>query len=199
MKWILGLIAVVGIITAIIFIVASLNVQKVIEPPNGNGTGDGGAQTEEKTYSSETHGVSFTYPGDYFLTERDPAQNHHAIIIIEDTPSNRDIVEGRGPATEGPTAITVDIYTAPSGQTLESWVRTSPQSNFHLSPDTNLISGELQGNPAFTYRWSGLYEGDSAVVLKNGKIYMFSGTYLTQEDRIRDDFIDVLQSVRFLP
>ncbi|HWO07745.1 MAG TPA: hypothetical protein VNM40_04170, partial [Candidatus Paceibacterota bacterium] len=98
---------------------------------------------------------------------------------------------------EGPPAITIDIYQNNlDNQTAEEWIRNSSVSNFKLG-DGTLSSTTVGGNPALSYRWSGLYEGTTIVVAQPDWIYAFSVTYFEPGAEIVQDFVRVRDSVRF--
>lgn len=160
------------------------------DPPPGSG-----ADEEESSYTSETYGLSFSYPAEYQLTEFDAPGSemraHHAITLMheDDLP-----IPQNG---EGPPAITIDIYQNNlDNQTAEEWIRNSSVSNFKLG-DGTLSSTTVGGNPALSYRWSGLYEGTTIVVAQPDWIYAFSVTYFEPGAEIVQDFVRVRDSVRF--
>jgi|CXWL01.1.fsa_nt_gi hypothetical protein len=155
--------------------------------------------TSPKEYTSPALGISFEYPALYFIIEMEQggANNTHAIILAEDTEENRDVFAGKSPGREGPPTIGVYVYALPSGETLESWIRNTNESNFSISHEKVLIPTTVAGLSALSYTWSGLYEGHTVGVVSGGKIFLFTENYLTQEDRIRADFVGVLKSVKF--
>ena len=155
----------------------------------------------EKMYRSEALGIAFDYPAHYYLEEKNlstGARTRYALILTEDTEENRAVREGTAGPREGPTAITIDIFQNNlDNYTTEKWVRGTNDSNFKLSPDGVLTATLLGGEAALTYRWSGLYEGETVAVARPDFIYAASVTFLTPEDTTRDDFDKVLESVRF--
>jgi len=150
-------------------------------------------QNQMQSYSSATHGIAFQYPQSYALEER-TAQGasapRHTIVIAD-----REALAEAPENGEGPTSITVDIFPNPSGQTPEAWVRSNNQSNFQLAVNGTLATSNVSGKSAVAYTWDGLYRGDSYVFAHTGNILMFSVTYMTPEDTIRDDFARLLQTL----
>lgn len=159
------------------------------------------------TYNSQEFGIEFSYPRSYFIVERNTGDGHrarHQIMLVEDTPSNRDIVEGRlpaqagGPATEGPPAITFDMYQNNlDGYTTESWIHGTNDSNFKLSAEGTLTQTTLGNAPALSYRWSGLYEGTTIAVAWPDWVYAYTVTYLNMGDQIIQDYVAIGKTVRF--
>jgi len=148
------------------------------------------AQNANKTeFSSTEHAVAFAYPEHYILNERDEGERH-TITLLEQAPDPN--------ASEGPPAITVDIFPNTEGLTASDWVERTPASNFQLSPDGTLASSTVGGSEAVAYVWDGLYRGESYVFTHENRIYMLSVTYLDADDQIREDFTELLQSLRFL-
>jgi len=77
-------------------------------------------------YKSIPYRLSFSYPSDYFLEEKNTGsatRSRYTITLYEDTKENRLVREGKSPGREGPVAITVDIFQNLENQSLESWVR----------------------------------------------------------------------------
>ncbi len=144
-------------------------------------------------FTSLELGLNFKYLPKYFLQERDlgtAARAHTALILTE-------IAEEEVKNGEGPVSITIDVYQNDfAHDTPESWIRNNSDSNFKLS-DGILRPFSVGGEPALVYRWSGLYEGDSVVVVHGRHLYSFTVTHLTHEDEIGTDFNDLLSTVSF--
>ncbi len=153
-------------------------------------------EIEHIMYSNTSYEISFTYPRSYFLEEQTVRGENdpYVISLTEDTEENRAMREGRSPGREGPPAITLSVFSAPT-TTIEMWVKENPLSNFTLPPDEPFYETRVDTIPALSYRWSGLYEGESVVVKKNNKLYMFSVTYLTPGDEIRGLFNEIINTV----
>jgi len=151
-------------------------------------------------YDSAEFGIAFDYPNTYFLEKKNtgsPQRERTTIIITEDTEENRELREGRsGIPREGPVAITVDIFQNVENLDAEEWVLGMSDSNFKLSND-ELVSFTLADKEALSYRWSGLYEGNSVVFVHNGRIIMMSVTFFSPSDEIVRVFESILESIRF--
>lgn len=151
-------------------------------------------------YTNTSYGISFNYPDTYNLTEI-PLSSIGAgqglqIVLME----KGVVIPENG---EGPTSITVTIYedaaTAGTSSTdaLDAWIQESPQSNFKLSSLAPPTPTTLDGKPARTYTWDGLYTGRSVVAANNSDIVMLSVTYNGAEDtKKQEDFMALLQTVK---
>ena len=156
------------------------------------------APTTYSTYADQALGISFTYSNGYFLEERDidtTRRLHRQIILMEDNEWNRKLARGEIKDTEGPPAITVDIFQNDlDRQSAREFITGSNNSNYKLGPGT--ISTSTKGDTVgLEYPWSGLYEGRSFVVANEDYVYMFSVSYLSPEDQIIDDFEALLKTV----
>lgn len=147
-------------------------------------------QTQEPSglnlYANGTYGISFAYPASYVVVEGErgtASRPHYAIVLTHED----DVEPPLG--GEGPTTITVDIFPS-AGKTLDQWIATTPESNVTLGSG-KLTDTSVNGLAAKTYRWSGLYEGESTVFMHKGNIVMLSVTYLAPEDAIVADYIQM--------
>ncbi|MBX4210702.1 hypothetical protein KW783_01895 [Candidatus Parcubacteria bacterium] len=159
---------------------------------------DQGAMVETKKYINQSFGISFDYPKDYILNERNVGVSgvHHAILLVEDNQTNRDILSGKIKDTEGPPAITIDVYqNAAKENSVIDWVKTTLESNYNLSGAT-YSSTTVAGQPAVQYEWDGLYQGKSLVFSYKGNIIMVSATFIEHGDRTEKDFMSILKSIR---
>ena len=129
-------------------------------------------------YSSEAYGVSFEYPDTYVLEEREVGSGErlrHSITLV----SKSDAAEERA-NSEGPTAITVDIFQNNLDQDpVADWILKNSFSNFKLSVDGVLTPETVDGAPAFSYTWDGLYRGDSVVFPHKEKAVHLNGRSLS--------------------
>ncbi len=153
---------------------------------------ESGGQALFKTYENAEYGIAFEYPARYVLEEKEVGnaqQSHFAIILTEAAISTTT-------ASEGPTAITFDIYQNNiDNVSVQKWVTDNNTSNFNLALGP-VATTTVVGKEALAYTWDGLYRGDSVVFAHNTNIVMSSVTYMTPEDQIRKDFSSVLQSLR---
>lgn len=161
---------------------------------------EAGVPAEARTYESRTHGISFSYPSNYLLVERElgtPDAPHYGILIIEDTEANRALLLGEVEGGEGAAAITLDIFPNQGNLSLETWVRGSADANFGLSPDGILLPASIGGVEALAYQYDGLYRTDAAAALHSGSFYLFSGNWSDEQSPLREAYLLVLNSARF--
>jgi hypothetical protein len=165
-------------------------------------TDTGPVVMDQKTYSSDEYGISFSYPPGYFLEEKDidvSHRVHNEIILTEDTEWNRKVRSGEVADTEGPTAITIDIYQNNlDNMSARSFITGTSDSNYKLGDGAIATStrGRLTG---LEYTWSGLYEGRSFVIATPRYVYMFSVTRLDPADEIPETFDRLMETVQIAP
>ena len=146
------------------------------------------------TYSSSVYGISFSYPDAYALEEREAGngERYRYVITLIDKGALANVPQDG----EGPPAISIDIFQNNlDKQKVEEWIRGNSYSNFKLPPDGALASTTVAGRDAYAYRWDGLYRGESVVFAHKDNIIMASVTYLSPEDAIHSDFLQILASL----
>lgn len=151
----------------------------------------------QAAYASEAYGIQFSYPASYLIDEQevsDSGAGHYRIALYEDTEYARSVLAGTATEGEAPPAISVEVYENSENLTPESWVRTSNESNFQLSPDGTLSETTVANQSAVSYEYDGLYRGESTVFTHNAYLIKVSADYLTQEDRTRADLPMILTS-----
>jgi hypothetical protein len=184
----------VGIVLAVLvvgFLAYYLFSIYLVSRLDGAGGVHAPAQTMQQ-YSSED-GVTFMYPDSYRLT----SQKHtvgsftwDSLVLVDK--SYVPPVNG-----EGPTAISMSVFSNAEGLPLETWIKNEPRSNFNLSSTKALTPGTIGGEHALFYTYDGLYQNDAAAVLYKGKVFVFSASWQSQYDPIRSDFNKILTSVQF--
>lgn len=150
-----------------------------------------------KNFVSYAYGLSFSYPKDYFLEEKEtgtPQRSRHSIVITKDTKENQLIREGVSGNKEGSTAITIDIYKNHEGQSAETWVKGNSNSNYKLG-DNEMQTITVSNIDAISYRWNGLYNGNSIVLRHKGNIVMMSVTFLKPSDEIVRIFESIIETL----
>lgn len=149
-----------------------------------------------KAYSNAEYGISFAYPAEYRLDERDTGNGERKRREI--TLIHKDDYESltRGERSEGPTAITIELFQNDIDKmTVRDFVTKTGGSNFKLSPDGTLSSTTAAGAPALAFRWSGLYEGRSIAFEHRGWIIVASVTYMSPDDAIVAAFESLMGSM----
>lgn len=146
-----------------------------------------------KTFKSDKYGFSFSYPDDYVLTDKevgDSNRRYNAVVLIHKNDA------APRPNGEGPTAITIDVYPNIEGQTVLEWLTFSNQSNYNLKK-APYAPTSLGGEPGITYKWSGLYEGQTVAFNYEDFIVAMSVTYFEESDKIVKDFEKVKSTFSF--
>jgi hypothetical protein len=158
----------------------------------------GAAAAGMHAFTSDELGVRFRYPDLYYLREAEvgtAARPQRAIVLVEDTQENRDLLDGVPTAArEGPTSIMIDVYANPRDLSARDWALAQTNWIARAGPLTPV---EVAGEAGISYGWDGLYAGRSAIVTRAGHAYVFSVTWMTDQDRILEDYEALLASVRF--
>jgi len=148
-----------------------------------------------KIYSSDALGISFQYPSNYILKERNTGNAEREAYAI--TLMDKDDVANIPVGGEGPTAITVDFFqNNVDNLTPEQWIQNTQDSNYKLSPDGVLTPTTVGRVSALAYSWDGLYRGNSIVFGHKRNIVMLSVTMMTPDDQIVTDFAGVVASIQ---
>ncbi len=151
--------------------------------------------SESRIFESTHLGLKFEYPSSYEATSThmgNAERGWHAVVLL---PAGYTPPQGG----EGPPAITVQDIPNPEGLALEAWILGDARSNWKLAAqDGGLGSTTVGGEPALSYKHSGLYETSAVAVAHGDKIYLFEAGWLTPEDKIRTDFEKLLDTVQFI-
>ncbi len=155
--------------------------------------------TNLKTYTNNTLGIEFAYPNYYHVEAKEigtAERKHYSVVFTEDTEENRKLREGKISGAEGPVEIAFDFYQNNlDKQSLLDWVKNTSASNFKLGTG-DYATQNVGGAEAIAYQWSGLHEADNLVWAHKGNIVSAAVTFLNQDDRIRGDFYDMIQTIR---
>ncbi len=184
MKLTIGIVVALALVAAGFLFMYSGTLFEVSKPRVGGPTGT-------NLYANGTYGISFPYPAAYLISEGErgtPQRPHYALTLVHEDNVSLPI------GGEGPTAITIDIYPNSQGKTLEGWITTNSESNFGLGPRT-YTKTTIGDEPALSYRWSGLYEGETTALLHDGSVILVSVTYLAPEDAIVGDYRALIQGL----
>lgn len=141
-----------------------------------------------EVYENDEFGVRFEIPEGYKVEERG-SQSSYSITLYDE-----EFVPVEG--GEGPPAINVVFHRNPSQTEPEDWVKNNPLSNYQLSGGI-LYKDEVAGKRTITYSATGLYESDNAVLLHRDAMVHMSAGYMSSDDKIREDFEDILSNIEF--
>lgn len=157
------------------------------------------AEQPTKTYQNESFDLRFmyrAYPEGYIVTEHAgtlPGEPPFTVTVMK----KRDWEELQN-ATEprdGPPAISVSIFPNTDKKSALEWIQENPHSSL-FQADRGYEVKEINGNPAIAYPTSGLYEMDSVVIVNELYVYMFSGSYISSTDPMREDFQNLVNTVQ---
>jgi len=162
----------------------------------GGSSSNTGEAVPMKNYFNEEYGITFDYPENYVIAERDlegsAQRKRHVITLVDekDAPAPTD--------GEGPTAITLMlVQNNLDKQSTRQWVEGSDDSNFKLSPDKGTAEVKIGGMNGLVYRWDGLYQGETTVAAGTKWIYAFSVTFDSESDDIVSDYRKVINSFAY--
>lgn len=175
------------VVGAVAYVLFAKKVHSPTEPlTNGVTTG--------QRYTNMQHDFRFAYPEGYSLTEHSEAggeRDFYAITLVR----TEDAVPPEG--GEGPTAITINVYQNNlDALSVIDWITNTNDSNFKLG-NGQYTQTVVAGQPAYTYTWSGLYEGKTTAFAHGDDIIAVSVTWMTPEDDILDEYERVLDSFEF--
>lgn len=151
-------------------------------------------------YENYLYSFNFEYPQNLYMKEKDAvpgAKSLLSIVMAEGTKDNVALIEGtyKGPPREGPTSITMDVYSNEKKLSASDWAK---QDVNWASSNKEVSNVPVNGIQGVAYSWSGLYEGESVIVTRGTEAYVFSVTWLTAEDQILKDFDMILKSFSFV-
>ena len=93
--------------------------------------------------------------------------------------------------SEYPPVVTVDVY--PATGTVTEWMESDVRSNYQFG-DKQQAKTTVDGQEAYAYTWSGLYQGKTTAFRHHDAIVAVSATWLTPEDETLDTYDSVLAS-----
>lgn len=141
-------------------------------------------------YSSEHVGISFTYPAKYELESRHEGEGHVLVLL----PKGYTPPQGG----EGPPSIAIQEIVNTNNLDIDTWLTTDSRANWHLSLPGGAQDTTIDGQQALSYSYSGLYENDAYIVAANGKVYMFTTGWTSQDDPLRQELKDLISTVNFI-
>ncbi len=175
----------------------------------GLGTYDAApAEGGQKAYQSARLGVSFDYPANYLLFEKEGTefenQEYYVLTLQEDSEMIRDALAGTvATATEWPPAIHFSFYHEPSApdtaSALRQWVEAHPQQSSyfpHMPGGTPLAPVLVGGMPGISYDSPGLY-WTHVVAFSYGEWVVIASvdSFEPEGDPRADDFAAILKTI----
>ncbi len=155
-----------------------------------------------KRFRSADLGISFDYllsPDGYEFIEENieqtPGKALEKAYILISTKENQEL---NNPAVsqEVPPAIYFMIFKNTENLNSLEWIKKHQQvANYNPTIFTNEVS--VGGANGVRYSSFDLYQNDILVIENNGRIYIIIGTYDSSEDKIRKDFLSLINTVIF--
>jgi len=169
--------------------------------PKEGGMFSVGDETWERVRDDE-NGISFAArvdPDGYILIQPPKSEQDTSAFIKAYILFNRaeyEDAQGRE-NSEGPPFISILIFDNESGQSPREWA----ESNSGLA-NTALIQGEIADvalgeAEAIHYSADGLYMSENYIASHNDKLYFLIGSYATAEQKIREDFKTLIDTITF--
>lgn len=147
------------------------------------------------SYENAVFGLAYTFPSKYKLDERIDGYQGLDVLVLTMVDASTTVPD----MSEGPTAMSVIVVPNASSTPLDEWVKNNTISNFYLAQDRALLPLTFKGSPAVIYQYSGLYENEAMAVSHGGKVYIFSVSWASADEPIRQDFDQVLGTITFTP
>lgn len=179
-RWILALAACVAIIA--IVIITWRSSEPVVAP-------EAPIVSTDTRFKNGVLGLEFSYPVAY-MAQTTAGNGVETTAIV--TVIHQDDIERR-PGSEAPRSVEIVVYPRQEDATLDDWL-AQKVSNFELS-DGTYSETVIDGAPARSYRWSGLYEGETMVFIHDQSFVSVSATSITPQDDIRAAYKMVLETM----
>ena len=154
-------------------------------------------------YVANDVGVTFDYllgEGGYILAQPTVEYVPSLEKLVVLSKENEDLLANAAAAPlDTPPTITLTVYKNTKLEQPSIWVNNHKMySNIELktsAPAPLIISGA----DAIRYTTDGLFRTDNVVIAHAGYIYVFSGSYLTEDSAIHKDFLALLGTIEFVP
>jgi hypothetical protein len=144
-------------------------------------------------YQSGTKGYSLTQPE----TETENASSIVKRIVLT-RENDQALADTATVAFDAPLTITLTIYNNEKNQQPRDWAndhKTYSNIELRVSEPAAL---SISGANALRYTTEGLYRTDNVVIVHEGKVYLFSGSYFNENSQIHKDFLELLGTIEFI-
>ena len=135
-------------------------------------------------YVNDTYGFSLEYTDEYTPFEA-PVEGAYIVTFVRN--ADVDALLANTGATEGPTAMTIEIFPNNHDLSAVEWINAESRSNLSFGTG-EYAELELNGTKGVTYAWEGLYQAGTIVFANNENIYMLTVTFNDIEEKIVADF-----------
>lgn len=143
------------------------------------------------------YGFAFSYDNEKLILVEQLEETRGDLVYRTTLFNKNEYAEFLGSSTprEGPTAISLEVFRNPMNQTPSEWIKNHPAANFAFSVPNSLHSETIGTTEYATYEWDGLYRARAYATDKNGYLYLFTVTYLTETDQLYTQMPTLLESL----
>jgi hypothetical protein len=135
-------------------------------------------------YSNIEYGISFEYPSNLYLSEKEMSSSSPEFSIA--------LVENSSTVEESPVSIFVDVYMNTKNLNAKDWI--SNETNWTV-PGQTMKDVEANGLTGVIYTYDGLYPGKAYVFTAKGRAYVLSVNWLNVNDQLIKDFDMIINSL----
>ncbi len=171
----------------IVFIVAGIALlfdRNSSEPVSAPETPTPSAKASMVPYSNTEYGISFEYPSNLYLSEKEMSSSSPEFSIS--------LVESSSTVEESPVSIFVDVYKNKNDLSAKEWI--SKETNWTVAGQT-MKDVEVRGLAGVIYTYDGLYPGKAYVFTSKGRTYVLSVNWLSLNDQLIKDFDMIINSL----
>lgn len=192
-------------------VVLALLVGYYIYIPNNNYKVVGSTPTDTKTeessvgemsvYRNTELGYEFVYPdgaGGYIMLENNDSNDRNFVSGLSLVNKvEYEAFKASTEPTEGPTSMSLRVYTNPENLSPKEWAEVKT-----LETNYDLVYGHTQDenietNNSLHFVAEGLYQIDTYVIMKDGYVYLLTGSYIDTNSEIYRDFQTLVASFTF--
>lgn len=156
-------------------------------------------ESQTLTYTGTDIGLKFKYTNEYIVDERMPVDLGEVMIKTIILPRVEDVNNPPPEGGEGAPVITISVFTNEDNQSADVWALENEQYslfNLKLGDESEAVVG---GANAVRYMADGLYASENYVVAHGGLIYVITGQFMDENSDIRNDFVNLVESIEFIP
>lgn len=146
-------------------------------------------------YNSKSLGVSFSYPANYAVEEHDGDEySSKATVNLYSKATYAAKQKGQNVALE--TVIRFSVYDNPKGLPALAWIKQNADK-YNFKGEYSAL--QIDNREAISYSWTGLGGADIVLLSSDDKksIYYFEINYINSLDEMRNDFRQIVETVRF--
>ncbi|MBP9872223.1 MAG: hypothetical protein KBC53_12160, partial [Nitrosomonas sp.] len=147
-------------------------------------------------YESQSLGISFSYPAEYVVDvfSQDRSANRDSIKLYDQS-TYRAKQNGQNVAL----AANIGFWIIDNPEKLSAldWAK---QNTDHSNFKGKYKTLQIDSREAISYAWYGLGGGDRVLLVSDDRksIYSFEVYFMDINEQIRNDFVDIVQTIKFL-